>query len=257
VGWLALTSEFEFGLTEYLYSDSNARYYWGMLALVLLQAPLGTYLGWNITASGFHKGQVCNYQGGWIPFAKTKAERMALALLLGAPELDQLAVDGSRPLARGDGDVPAIGAGDDVDGGKGGCDRLDAGEKPLVVLGLLFFQGRDLPVDLGAVRLDRIDVAHGHGGGAARKDEAHAYQQPPAPAHDPPTPGPHPSRRSPTLYPAGKLALDQMDEHAYAALAVVEAGDVAEPLAAMLEEDLLVLLGDLLERLDAIGGKAR
>jgi hypothetical protein len=49
----------------------------GGVPVVLLQAPLGTYLGWNITASGFHKGQVCNYQGGWIPFAKTLAERMA------------------------------------------------------------------------------------------------------------------------------------------------------------------------------------
>ena len=44
---------------------------------MLLQAPLGTYLGWNVTASGFHKGKVCNYEGGWIPFAKTRAERLA------------------------------------------------------------------------------------------------------------------------------------------------------------------------------------
>jgi hypothetical protein len=44
---------------------------------VLNDAPLGTYLGWNITASGFHKDQVCNYVGGMIPFAKTKADRMA------------------------------------------------------------------------------------------------------------------------------------------------------------------------------------
>jgi hypothetical protein len=49
----------------------------GGVPVVLLQAPLGTYLGWNITATGFHKGQVCNYQGGWIPFAKTLAERLA------------------------------------------------------------------------------------------------------------------------------------------------------------------------------------
>ena len=49
----------------------------GGVPVVLLQAPLGTYLGWNVTASGFHKGQVCNYQGGWIPFAKTRAERLA------------------------------------------------------------------------------------------------------------------------------------------------------------------------------------
>jgi hypothetical protein len=39
------------------------------------QAPLGTYLGWNVTASGFNQGKVCNYQGGRIPFAKTQAER--------------------------------------------------------------------------------------------------------------------------------------------------------------------------------------
>jgi len=45
--------------------------------VVLHDAPLGTYLGWNLTAAGFHKGQICNYAGGMIPFAKTKAERIA------------------------------------------------------------------------------------------------------------------------------------------------------------------------------------
>ena len=49
----------------------------GGVPVVLLEAPLGTYLGWNITAAGFHKGQLCNYAGGMVPFAKTKAERMA------------------------------------------------------------------------------------------------------------------------------------------------------------------------------------
>ena len=47
---------------------------------VLTDAPLGTYLGWNITAGGarpFHKDQICNYVGGMIPFAKTRAERIA------------------------------------------------------------------------------------------------------------------------------------------------------------------------------------
>jgi Alpha/beta hydrolase domain len=48
----------------------------GGVPVVLLQAPLGTHLGWNVTASGFHKGKVCNYEGGWIPFAKTRAERL-------------------------------------------------------------------------------------------------------------------------------------------------------------------------------------
>lgn len=43
----------------------------------LLQAPLGTYLGWNVTRSGFAKGRGCGFAGGFIPFAKTKAERLA------------------------------------------------------------------------------------------------------------------------------------------------------------------------------------
>jgi hypothetical protein len=44
---------------------------------VLMQAPLGTYLGWNVYRSGFFAGQGCGFQGGWIPFAKRKAERLA------------------------------------------------------------------------------------------------------------------------------------------------------------------------------------
>jgi hypothetical protein len=52
----------------------------GGVPVALLDAPLGTYLGWNITADGdkpFHKGQICNYVGGMIPFARTAAERTA------------------------------------------------------------------------------------------------------------------------------------------------------------------------------------
>ena len=49
----------------------------GGVPVVLRDAPLGTYLGWNITAAGFHQGKICNYEGGMIPFARTKAERMA------------------------------------------------------------------------------------------------------------------------------------------------------------------------------------
>lgn len=49
----------------------------GGVPVVLRDAPLGTYLGWNITADGFHKGKICNYEGGMIPFARTKAEREA------------------------------------------------------------------------------------------------------------------------------------------------------------------------------------
>jgi len=49
----------------------------GGVPTVLRDAPLGTYLGWNITASGFHQGQVCNYVRGYIPVATTLAERLA------------------------------------------------------------------------------------------------------------------------------------------------------------------------------------
>jgi len=49
----------------------------GGVPVVLNLAPLGTYLGWNVTAAGFHKDQLCNYVGGMIPFAHDKAQRMA------------------------------------------------------------------------------------------------------------------------------------------------------------------------------------
>jgi len=42
----------------------------------LITAPLGTYVGWNVTAAGFEKGRFCNNIGGYIPFAATKAERL-------------------------------------------------------------------------------------------------------------------------------------------------------------------------------------
>ena len=46
---------------------------------VLLQAPLGTYLGWNVTKAGFFAGHGCGFSGGYIPFARTAAERAAAA----------------------------------------------------------------------------------------------------------------------------------------------------------------------------------
>ena len=65
-------------------ADGNEQ---GGVPLVLHEAPLGTYLGWNITDGRsspplsqyrpFHKDQNCSYTGGMIPFAKTKAERTA------------------------------------------------------------------------------------------------------------------------------------------------------------------------------------
>jgi len=63
--------------------DGNER---GGVPTVQRDAPLGTYLGWNITAGPgdvgydgrpFHAGQVCNYVGGMVPFFKTKAQRLA------------------------------------------------------------------------------------------------------------------------------------------------------------------------------------
>jgi len=52
----------------------------GGVPVVLLDAPLGTYLGWNVTAGGerpFHRDQICDYVGGMIPFARTAEERKA------------------------------------------------------------------------------------------------------------------------------------------------------------------------------------
>ena len=43
-------------------------------------APLGTYTGWNVMSSGPFKGQMCLFAspvGGFIPFAKTRDERLA------------------------------------------------------------------------------------------------------------------------------------------------------------------------------------
>jgi hypothetical protein len=44
---------------------------------ILHQLPLGTYLGWNVTASGFFKNQICAFTGGYVPFARTLADRLA------------------------------------------------------------------------------------------------------------------------------------------------------------------------------------
>jgi Alpha/beta hydrolase domain len=43
----------------------------------LVANPLGTYLGWNVTQSGFARGQQCGFSGGFIPFAATRRERIA------------------------------------------------------------------------------------------------------------------------------------------------------------------------------------
>lgn len=48
----------------------------GGVPSVLQRAPLGTYLGWNVTASGYLKGRTCGFSGGFIPFAQTKEQRL-------------------------------------------------------------------------------------------------------------------------------------------------------------------------------------
>jgi hypothetical protein len=62
-------------------ADGNEQ---GGVPTVMNDAPLGTYLGWNITAGKtdatydgrpFHAGQVCNYVGGMVPFAVKKADK--------------------------------------------------------------------------------------------------------------------------------------------------------------------------------------
>ena len=47
------------------------------VASVQHQVPLGTYTGWNTVASGFYKGHIRTNTGSFIPFARTKAERLA------------------------------------------------------------------------------------------------------------------------------------------------------------------------------------
>ncbi len=52
----------------------------GGVPVVLLDAPLGSYLGWNVTAGGerpFHQGQICNYAGGMVPFARDARQRLS------------------------------------------------------------------------------------------------------------------------------------------------------------------------------------
>ncbi len=44
---------------------------------VFLQTPIGTYTGWNLGRKDRFENGLCNLQGSFIPFAATKAERLA------------------------------------------------------------------------------------------------------------------------------------------------------------------------------------
>lgn len=49
----------------------------GGLRGVFIQAPVGTYTGWNPRKAGFSEGDSCDLTGGYIPFFATRAERDA------------------------------------------------------------------------------------------------------------------------------------------------------------------------------------
>jgi hypothetical protein len=42
-----------------------------------VRAPIGTITGWNVRANGRRPGDLCGLSGAFVPFAKTKAERLA------------------------------------------------------------------------------------------------------------------------------------------------------------------------------------
>jgi hypothetical protein len=44
---------------------------------VFVQVPIGTYTGWNLFNRSFYEDGFCTLQGSFIPFARTRAERMA------------------------------------------------------------------------------------------------------------------------------------------------------------------------------------
>jgi len=49
----------------------------GGLRSTTLQAPLGTYTGWNTRRAGFSEGDSCDLTGSYIPFAVHRADRAA------------------------------------------------------------------------------------------------------------------------------------------------------------------------------------
>src|SRR5206468_10648143 len=41
----------------------------------VIQAPIGTYAGWNLRRAGFIEGEVCGTNGSYVPFARKAADR--------------------------------------------------------------------------------------------------------------------------------------------------------------------------------------
>jgi len=55
-------------------ADGNAI---GGLRLPVIEAAQATYTGWNPRSAGFAEGALCTNQGAMLPFAATRAERLA------------------------------------------------------------------------------------------------------------------------------------------------------------------------------------
>jgi hypothetical protein len=47
------------------------------IRLPAMEAPIATYTGWNLRAAGHAEGEMCGASGSYIPFAQTRAERLA------------------------------------------------------------------------------------------------------------------------------------------------------------------------------------
>jgi len=49
----------------------------GGVPSIQMRVPTGTYTGWNELAQGYDAGGPCGFVGGFVPFARTRAERIA------------------------------------------------------------------------------------------------------------------------------------------------------------------------------------
>ena len=50
----------------------------GGVRSLFLQVPIGTYTAWNSFRAGLFDESYCNFNGTFVPFAATKAERLAV-----------------------------------------------------------------------------------------------------------------------------------------------------------------------------------
>jgi hypothetical protein len=49
----------------------------GGIRLPAIAVPLATHTGWNLYRSPYPAGELCDREGSYLPFARTKAERLA------------------------------------------------------------------------------------------------------------------------------------------------------------------------------------